>query len=175
MSEPNRGVRTRSFTIEEAAELLEAREVLEAALAAKAAISATDEELDELARLLEQMKIAEDSHNASEYSGLNRRFHEIVRETARQPTLSGFVDSLHYPLVMRQYRDLTTEHPRKNSLNEHRAILYALQTRNAEAAGAAMRHHVASARRALLLNTDASRQLRRISGGTLDATHDVRA
>ncbi|MEV1025697.1 GntR family transcriptional regulator [Streptomyces sp. NPDC050264] len=152
-SEPHRGVRTRVFTIEEAAAVLEAREVLESALAAKAATHATESELQELAAVLRRMGEAEDAHAEAEYSRLNRRFHRHIRTIARQPILSGFVDVLVYPLVMRQYRDLTRTHPRANSLNEHRAILAALQTHNPDAAAAAMRHHVASARRALLLNT----------------------
>lgn len=149
-SEPHRGVRTRIFSLEEAIEILEAREILESALADKAAERATDEELEELGTICEQMASAEYDRQEAEYSNLNRRFHKLVREAARQPTLSGFTDQLLYALVMRQYRSLTRKHPRRDALNEHRAILYALQTRNSEAASAAMRHHVASARRALL-------------------------
>lgn len=151
-SEPHRGVRTREFSMDEAIEILETREVLEAALAGLAAVRASDEQLAKLGETLEKMAAAERAHAASEYSGLNRRFHAQVREAAGQATMTAFVDSLHYPLVMRQYRDQTQSHPRRNSLNEHLAILYALQTRNAEAARAAMRHHVESARRALLLS-----------------------
>jgi DNA-binding GntR family transcriptional regulator len=154
-SEPNRGVRTRVFTVEEAAEILEAREIAEAALAGKAAVQATDAELDALTKTCEAMAVAEYAHAEAEYSDLNREFHRQIREAAQQRILSGFVDSLVYPLVMRQYRNRTRSHPRANSLNEHKAILYALHTRNPEAAAAAMRHHVASARRALLLNAAA--------------------
>lgn len=153
-SEPHRGVRTRDFSVDEAVSILEAREVLEAALAAKAATSATEDELDELTEICEQMAIADRDKSAAVYSQLNRQFHHQVRKAARQSTLESFVDALHYPLVMRQYRDLTTVHPRQSSLSEHRAILYALKTRNADAAAAAMRHHVAAARRALLINMD---------------------
>jgi DNA-binding GntR family transcriptional regulator len=149
-SEPHRGVRTRIFSLEEAIEILEAREILESALADKAAERATNEELEELGAICEQMATAEYDRQETEYSNLNRRFHKLVREAARQPTLLGFTDQLLYALVMRQYRTLTRKHPRRDALNEHRAILYALQTRNSEAASAAMRHHVASARRALL-------------------------
>ncbi|MFE4833615.1 GntR family transcriptional regulator [Arthrobacter sp. NPDC056691] len=154
-SEPHRGVRTRIFTVEEAVEILEAREILESALAAKAAERATDVELDELGAICEQMASAEYDRQEAEYSRLNRQFHKLVRDAARQPTLSGFTDQLLYALVMRQYRSLTRKDPRRDALNEHRAILYALQTRNPEAAGAAMRHHVASARRALLMSSEA--------------------
>jgi DNA-binding GntR family transcriptional regulator len=148
----NKGVRTRVFTVEEAIAVLEAREILETAIAGKAAERATDAELEELATICEQMGSAEYSRDAAEYSRLNRRFHQHVRQIARQPILSGFVDQLVYQLVMRQYRNLGHAH---HSLTEHRAIVAAMQTRNPDAAAAAMRHHVSSARWAELLKAAA--------------------
>ena len=150
-SEVNRGVRTRTFSVAEAADILEAREVLESALAAKAAERATDEELEAISATFEEMRTAKYLGDRDEYSRLNRKFHAQVRAAAHQETLSQFVDALLYPLVMRQYRDLGAPHPRAGSVEEHQTILGALLTRNPEAAGAAMRHHVSSARRALLL------------------------
>jgi DNA-binding FadR family transcriptional regulator len=76
-----------------------------------------------------------------------------VKQAAHQQTLARAYDALLYPLVMRQYRNLSAQHPRAGSLEEHQAILLAIVTRNPEAAVAAMRHHVASARQALLLRS----------------------
>jgi DNA-binding GntR family transcriptional regulator len=150
-SEANRGVRTRSFTVDEAVEILETREVLESALAAKAAERATPEDIAEMVATCELMVDVQKPGAGDAYSKLNRRFHEQIRRAARQGTLTRFVESLLYPLVMRQYRDLDRPHPRTESLEEHRAILAAIITHNPDAARAAMRHHVASARHALLL------------------------
>ncbi|MEV7045327.1 GntR family transcriptional regulator [Amycolatopsis sp. NPDC051061] len=151
-SEVNRGVRTRSFTIEEAADILEARETLEAALAAKAAERATDREIAELRRTLEAMEQAQERGDQAAYTRGNRAFHQQVKAAAHQATLARTYDTLLYPLVMRQYRNISARHPRAGSLAEHRAILLAIVTRNPEAASAAMRLHVGSARRALLLD-----------------------
>lgn len=152
-SEVNRGVRTRSFSVEEAADILEARETLESALAGKAAERATDEEIRELRATLEEMEDCKKRGDQAAYSRGNRRFHQQVKEAAHQQTLARAFDTLLYPLVMRQYRNLTAPHPRSGSLEEHQAILLAIVTRNPDAAVAAMRHHVASARRALLLRS----------------------
>ncbi|WP_433443479.1 GntR family transcriptional regulator [Nonomuraea sp. CA-141351] len=154
-SEVNRGVRTRSFSAEEAADILEARETLESALAGKAAERATEEEIRELRSTLEAMEDCERRGDQAGYSRGNRRFHQQVKEAAHQQTLARAYDTLLYPLVMRQYRNLSVQHPRTGSLEEHQAILLAIVTRNPDAAVAAMRHHVASARRALLLRTAA--------------------
>lgn len=150
-SEVNRGVRTRQFSVADAIDILEAREILEGALAAKAAERATPAELDDLTRTVAAMRQAQLNGDQDEYSRLNRSFHQQVREAAHQQTLARFFDALLYPLVMRQYRDLAAPHPRTRSLEEHQAILSAIITRNPEAASATMRHHIASARRALLL------------------------
>ncbi|WP_344489188.1 GntR family transcriptional regulator [Nonomuraea monospora] len=152
-SEVNRGVRTRSFSAAEAADILEAREVLESALAGKAAERATEEEIGELRGTLAAMEGCKRLGDQAGYSQANRRFHQQVKEAAHQEILARAYDTLLYPLVMRQYRNLSAQHPRSGSLEEHQAILLAIVTRNPDAAVAAMRHHVASARRALLLQT----------------------
>ena len=150
-SEVNRGVRTRLFSVSDAVDILEAREILEGALAAKAAERATQEELDGLNRTVAAMREAKLGGDQEAYSRLNRHFHKQVQRAAHQETLARFFDALLYPLVMRQYRDLQAPHPRMGSLEEHQAILSAIITRNPEAASATMRHHISSARQALLL------------------------
>jgi len=159
-SEVNRGVRTRSFTVEEAADILEARETLESALAGKAAERATDEEIAQLRATLREMEDCKARGDQAAYSRGNRLFHQQVKEAAHQVTLAKAYDTLLYPLVMRQYRNLSAPHPRAGSLEEHQAILLAIVTRNPEAAVAAMRHHVASARQALLLRSAADNAVR---------------
>ncbi|MFA3878537.1 GntR family transcriptional regulator [Streptomyces sp. MMCC 100] len=151
-SEVNRGVRTRSFTVAEAADILEARETLESALAGKAAERATPEEIADMRRTLRDMEEAKSRGDQDAYSRCNRRFHQQIKQAAHQTTLARAYDTLLYPLVMRQYRNLSAQHPRSGSLEEHQAIFLAVVTRNPDAAVAAMRHHVGSARRALLLD-----------------------
>jgi DNA-binding GntR family transcriptional regulator len=151
-SEVNRGVRTRVFSVAEAADILEAREIIEGALAAKAAERATPEEREGLRATVASMGQAKADGDQHLYSQLNRRFHRQIREAAHQETLARFFDALLYPLVMRQYRNLEEPHPRTGSLEEHQAILSAIITRNPEAASATMRRHIGSARQALLLN-----------------------
>jgi DNA-binding GntR family transcriptional regulator len=151
-SEVNRGVRTRSFSVEEARDIMEAREVIESALAGMAAERATEEEVQGLRATLAEMADCKARGDQAAYSQGNRRFHRQVRAAAHQSTLARAHETLLYPLVMRQYRDLSAQHPRDGSVEEHQAILLGIVTRNPESAAAAMRHHVSSARRALILN-----------------------
>ena len=150
-AEANRSARTRSFSVDEAVEILETRAVMEAALAAKAAERATDTDIAAMTETCKRMWDWQVPGGREEYANLNRKFHEQVKRAARQATLTRFVDSLLYPLVMQQYRDADREQPRTDSVREHEAILAAIVTHNPEAAAAAMRHHLSSARRALQL------------------------
>jgi DNA-binding GntR family transcriptional regulator len=150
--ERNRGARTRFFTVEEAYDILEAREIFEGAIAAKAARNATGDELAHLRGILETMRRAERSLDDTGYSRLNRQFHAAITSAAHQTTLQRAVRSSLHPLVMRQFRNPERVHPRDGSFEEHQAILSTIVTRNPEAAAAAMRHHIASAREALTLH-----------------------
>ncbi|MDI9939932.1 MULTISPECIES: GntR family transcriptional regulator [Rhodococcus] len=150
-AEANRSARTRSFSVDEAVEILETRAVMEAALAAKAAERATDTDIAAMTETCKRMWDWQVPGGREEYANLNRKFHEQVKRAARQATLTRFVDSLLYPLVMQQYRDADREQPRTDSVREHEAILAAIVTHNPEAAAATMRHHLSSARRALQL------------------------
>ncbi|RYE38935.1 MAG: GntR family transcriptional regulator [Hyphomicrobiales bacterium] len=150
-AEANRSARTRSFSADEAIEILETRAVLESALAEKAAERATDTDIAAMTETCKRMWDWQVSDGREEYWNLTRKFHEQVKQAARQITLSRFVDSLLYPLVMQQYQDADREKPPTDSVREHEAILVAIVTHNPEAAAAAMRHHLSSARRALLL------------------------
>jgi DNA-binding GntR family transcriptional regulator len=151
VSEVNRGVRTRSFSAAEAADILEARETLESALAGKAAERATEDELRGLRQTLAAIQQAQADGDRAEHGRGNHRFHQQVKFAAHQQTLAKAYDTLLYPLVLRQYRNLAAPHPRAGSLEEHQAILLAIATRNPDAAVAAMRHHVAHTRQTLLL------------------------
>ncbi|GAA3706539.1 GntR family transcriptional regulator [Streptomyces tremellae] len=150
-AEAHRSARTRSFSVDEALEILETREVLEAALAASAARRATEDDLAAMTATCERMWECQVPGGRDEYWKLNRRFHGQIRAAARHATLSRFVDSLLHPLVMQQYRDADRSHPRTDSVREHEAVLATIATGNPEAAAAAMRHHLSAARRALQL------------------------
>ena len=153
--ERNRGARVRQFSPAEAIEILETREILEAAAAGLAATRILPEECDQLDEIMQRMTEADSRGDAQTYSSCNREFHAMIIAASRQPTLSRFISATPYPLVMKQYRNLETRHPRPGSLREHQAVLAALRINNTVAAEAAMRYHVASARRALTVNSAA--------------------
>jgi DNA-binding GntR family transcriptional regulator len=153
--ERHRGARVKQFSPDEAIEILRVREVLEAAAAGLAAERITPAECDQLERIIGEMVAADAAKDGVAYSAWYGEFHALIIAAARTPTLARFISSTPYPLVMSQYRNLETPHPRVGSLNEHLAILANLRTGNGAASTEAMRFHVASARRALTLRAQA--------------------
>lgn len=149
--EQNRGARVRSFTPEEAREVLVLRERLEGIAASLAAEAITAEEVEALDAIVEEMSIAETAPDPHTYAKLSRKFHGKVTEASRNPTLAKFIDQTRYQLVVRQFWNLDITHPRPESLDEHKAIVVALRGRDPLAAERIMRLHVSSARNALKL------------------------
>jgi DNA-binding GntR family transcriptional regulator len=151
--ERNRGARVRQFSPAEAIEILQTREILESAAAGLAASRISPDECDKMEDVVRRMVKADRTSDGRLYSACNREFHALIIAAARQPTLSRFIVATPYPLVMTQYRNVETRHPREGSLREHQAILAALVIGSREAAEAAMRHHLAGTRHGLTIDT----------------------
>lgn len=149
--EPNRGARVRSFTAEEAREILVLRERLEGVAAGLAAENLTPELLDRFESIIDEMALVEHVPDPEIYARLTRRFHATVAEAAGSPTLTKFIDQTRYQLVRRQFWNADIVHPRPESLDEHKAIVVALRGRDSLAAERIMRLHVSSARNSLTL------------------------
>lgn len=149
--EPNRGARVRSFTREEAQEILIARERLEGIAAALAAENISEEKLGELENVVGDMANAAEAHEPQIYADHSRRFHSLVVQAASNRTIAKFIEQTRYQLVVRQFWNLEIIHPRPESVDEHRAILVALRAGDSHAAELMMRLHVSNARDALKL------------------------
>lgn len=150
--EHNRGARVRSFTPEEAREILIVRERLEGVAASLAAENICVDELEELESVFADMVIAKQADEPQIYGDYSRRFHSLVVQAAKNRTIAKFIEQTRYQLVVRQFWNLDIIHPRPESLDEHRAIVVALRARDGNAAESLMRLHVSNARNALSLD-----------------------
>lgn len=148
---PYRGVRVVEFSAADIADLYAHRAFLESMAARAAAERVTPEEIAELKRLRNQMAAHMAPEDLHEYRQINRRFHEIVFAASRRtylvrtlaqmwaamPTmlLANFAPTATQPLPARDAGDL----------QEHDAIIFALEQRDPDAAERAVRHHIESA------------------------------
>ncbi len=139
-----RGARVRNPTREELIEAFPVRAALESLAAGEAAGRITDEQLDQLEELIEQMESAAKRSNAHEQAIANAQFHGLIVEAAQNSMLEKLWTFLEpgartYLTTTLAGVDLTEVAVR------HRKILGPLRARDREAAAAAMREHLLEA------------------------------
>lgn len=153
---PYRGVRVVEFAVDDVADLYAQRGFLEGMAARAAAALITQEELDELCSLLSQMAQRLGPQHLTEYRELNRRFHQIVYQASHRAYLIRTLDQLWnaFPNMLWGNFAQTAVEPlpdrNLNDVEEHRAILTALENHNPDAAERLVRQHIESAARQLV-------------------------
>jgi DNA-binding GntR family transcriptional regulator len=162
----NRGARVRAVPFGEAIEISEVRMALEGLCAAKAAERVTDDDIETLNRIGEDMVAAVNAGNVMGYSTLNSALHEQVRTIGQQKTASQLLAKLRAQNVRYQFRLATHPGRPSTSLPEHLRIIEAITSRDPHAAEAAMRAHIASVIEAM--NAIGARQEN--ASGTLAST-----
>jgi DNA-binding GntR family transcriptional regulator len=147
--EPNRGGRVRSFSLEEAQELLRMREVLEGLVARLAAERATKEQRAGLRSAVEATERALADDDLMRYSALNREFHMLLIAAAKSPQAAAALDSLHFPLVKFQFQVVLVPGRKQQNLDEHQELLRAVEKEDGDAAERTAREHIRHIREAL--------------------------
>jgi DNA-binding FadR family transcriptional regulator len=130
-------------------ELLEARLVLEPAMAAFACGSARLHDIDKMKLANAKREVAPDPQT---YNLWDFTFHEAVAEATQNPLLIGLMKSLN---ALRKRPEWTTykrtrlsRELRRQSAQEHAAIIAAIEQRNTTAAYESMRAHIGNVRTA---------------------------
>jgi DNA-binding GntR family transcriptional regulator len=153
---PYRGVRVIEFSLEDIVDLYAHRCFLEGRAARAAAQNITPAELDELRNLLAQMQEIVGSDKLAEYRFLNRQFHQVIYAASRRKYLERTLNQMWavFPTMLCGNFAETAERalPERgaNDVEEHRAVLNALERGDGDQARALIRKHIDSAGRQLL-------------------------
>lgn len=139
---PFRGARVRSISETEAIEILEARAVLEGLAARYAALHATDDDVATLRAIVERMRHDFAEGDLLGMSDLSSQLHRLLLQISNHQTAARMIDSLQAQVVRHQYRTILVPGRAPRSLEEHRAIVEAVASHDAEAAEAVMRLHL---------------------------------
>jgi DNA-binding FadR family transcriptional regulator len=122
-------------------QFLEVRRVIEPAAAAMAAVRITDDELEHLAKLLDE--IGPDAP-ADELVANDLEFHRSIARASGNTVLGSVVDGLAAPTQRaRIWRGLTEQGSLERTLNEHRAVYDALSAHQPDIARSWMTVHIA--------------------------------
>ncbi|MBM3548719.1 MAG: FCD domain-containing protein [Alphaproteobacteria bacterium] len=154
--EKNRGVFVRQISDDEAEEMYSVRAGLDELAGRLLAPRITDAELDELRRMVEELEACLAPESFETYFPLNLRFHDRIVEMVGNRKLLTMYRRLINEMHLLRRRSLLKGGGLLVSNEEHRAIVAALASRDADAAAAAMRDHVRSGRDRMLAANPAS-------------------
>jgi DNA-binding GntR family transcriptional regulator len=140
----NRGARVRVVSVEEALQITEVRMAVEGLCAAKAAERITDDEIEELRALGEDMKACVERGDVVRYSRLNQRLHDSVIAISAQPIAGEVIARLRARNVRHQFRLAYRAGRPQVSLPEHLAMIDAVCRRESAEAERATRLHLQS-------------------------------
>jgi len=146
---PNRSARVPLLDWREIQQILDLRILLESNAAALAAHNITLHQIEQLRSYHKAMATAVAADDSQAYGKLNMAFHFEIYRIADNRTLARLIEALWLrmaPFVSRT-RSLMTSDPDQAlrvACGQHEALLAALQTRDAEAARAAMREDLSA-------------------------------
>jgi DNA-binding GntR family transcriptional regulator len=147
---PNIGVRVAALSLKDLKEVLEVREALEGMACGLAAKNMTDAEIAALSKLLsgheKQKSVQEGKGYYQESKDFDFHF-RVVSASGNERLAQMLTGDLYYLLRVYRYKSSTKPGRAMQALEEHKAIVAALQKRDAKAAEAAMRTHLRNARR----------------------------
>jgi DNA-binding GntR family transcriptional regulator len=140
----NRGATVRRITLAEAIQVTEARAALEVLVARHAARHATEADRAELRSIVEAMRRVVGEGQYTQYSDLNGRLHQRLREVSRHSVARDLIGNLRNRAAHLRFRLALQPGRPAQSLVEHEAIVAAVVGGDEDAAAAAMEQHIAS-------------------------------
>ena len=144
-----RGAYVTEVSERDLAEVFHLLSLLECDAVAVVAEQATDAQLADLAVLHEQLERA--IRNADAFFAANERFHTRLLEIADNRWRNQMVADLRQVMKLNRHHSLLKEGRLEASLQEHREIMAALQSRDAKKAQKLMRLHMAQGQEAAAL------------------------
>lgn len=140
--EENKGAKVKAFSIEEVIEFLEVREELESFILRNAMRNFSGDQIDELSRLLEEMRKHKQERNLIEYSNCNKQFHNVIYSACSNKTAVDL--TFHLKDQMKKYNGKTILAPGRDesSLQEHTQILEAIKNNDEKTAELYIRIHI---------------------------------
>ncbi len=113
-------------------EFLEVRRILEPAATALAALRMPDEDLPELERILDSVKV---DSPIDDFVAADLEFHKKIAIGSGNSVLASLVDNMSMPTARaRVWRGMTQPHALERTLGEHRTIYQAIMNRDPDLA-----------------------------------------
>jgi phosphonate utilization transcriptional regulator len=148
--EKNRGVFVRDIPHDEAAEIYDLRAAMDELVGRRLAETITPAQMKALRAIVDRMEQAVKADDRDAYHVLNLQFHDRLVEFAGNRKMAAIYGKLVKELALFRRRNLAGAAVLPHSAAEHRAILKAIASGNAELAGRAMYEHVVESKQRAL-------------------------
>ncbi len=147
---PRKGAYVADLSFKDIADVFEIRSALEGLAASLAAERITDEELEEMERCLVEKAEAILENNMDKLVLVDTKFHETIYKASRNERLTNIINNLREQI--QRYRATTLAYPGRmqESLDEHRAIVEALQARDVHLARQLAGEHIENAENSMI-------------------------
>lgn len=155
---PRRGTYVSDLSIKDINEVYEVRTALDVLAAGLAAERITEEEMEQMERLLVQIGEYIEQNDMEKIVEADSQFHDILYRASRNERLVGIINNLREQLT--RFRSLSMSYPGrlKEMLGEHTRLVEALGRRNVTLAQNLASEHMANAEQTLLKNLLERRQ-----------------
>ncbi len=151
-TEKNRGVFVRDVPLAEALEIFDLRAAMDELVGRRLAERITPAQLKEVRALVEQMEQAVKAKDARQYHLLNLGFHDRLVDLAGNGKLTAIYRKLIKELSLFRRMNLADGWPLPVSAGEHRQIVKAIASGDAQAAGRAMFEHAMDSKERTIKN-----------------------
>ncbi len=142
---PRKGAYVADISFKDIADVYEIRAALEGLAAALAAERITDEELEEMERFLVGKAEAIANNDMDKLVDVDTRFHELIYQASRNDRLSNIINNLREQIQRCRVTSLSVPGRMQQSLQEHRTIVEAIQSRDTQLARQVAQDHIENA------------------------------
>lgn len=147
---PRKGAYVADISFKDIADVFEIRAALEALAAGLAAERITDEELEDMERLVAEKAEAISGYDMDRLIRVDTLFHDAIYKASRNQRLTNIINNLREQI--QRYRTTSLAYPgrMKRSLEEHRGIVEAIQSRDPQIAQQVAREHIENAETSII-------------------------
>ena len=147
---PRKGAYVADISFKDIADVFEIRAALEALAAGLAAERITGEELEEMERLVAEKAEAIANQDMEKLIKVDTMFHEAIYKASRNQRLTSIISNLREQI--QRYRTTSLAYPGRmqRSLEEHRSIVEAIQSRDSQIAQQVAREHIENAENSII-------------------------
>lgn len=157
---PRRGTYVADLSIKDINEVFEIRTALDVLAAGLAVERITEDELEQLERLLVEIaELLDHQDDIDKIVEVDSQFHDVLYRASRNDRLVGIINNLREQFT--RFRSISIQYPGRMriSVEEHRRLVEAIATRDTELAQQIAREHMENSEQTLLQDLNERRQV----------------